>query len=139
MDKWRSYLKADSIGWLLEEENPSVRYFTLTDILSKPQSSPEVTTAKKTIMTQGTVPKILTKMNSAGYWETQNSFYTAKYKGTSWQLLILAELGADPTDPKVKTACEFILQNSQHTESHGFSMAHAEKTGGGRQAVSFPA
>jgi hypothetical protein len=138
MDKWRSYLKADSTEWLLEEDNPSVRYFTLTDILEKAQTNPEVIAAKKAIMTQGTVPKILIKMDSAGYWETPSSFYTAKYKGTVWQLLTLAELGADPTDPKVKAACEFILQNSQHTESQGFSMAHAEKTGGGRQSGVIP-
>jgi hypothetical protein len=138
MDKWRSYLKADPTEWLLEEDNPSVRYFTLTDILDKPLNDPEVASAKKAIMANGTVPKILAKMNSAGYWETPSSFYTAKYKGTVWQLLTLAELGADPTDPKVKAACEFIIQNSQHTESHGFSMAHAEKTGGGRQSVVIP-
>ncbi|HEY9759031.1 MAG TPA: hypothetical protein V6C97_27945 [Oculatellaceae cyanobacterium] len=138
MDNWCSYLKADPDEWLLEKDNPSVRYFTLTDILDKPQSSPEVAAAKKAIMTHGTIPKILKKMNPAGYWETPNSFYTAKYKGTSWQLLTLAELGADPTDPKIKAACEFILQNSQHTESHGFSMEHAEKTGGGRQSGVIP-
>jgi hypothetical protein len=38
----------------------------------------------------------------------------------------------------VKAACEFILQNSQHKESHGFSMAKAEKTGGGRQSGVIP-
>jgi hypothetical protein len=138
MDKWRSYLKADPTEWLLEEDNPSVRYFTLTDILDKPEGTPEVSSAKKAIMTNGTVPKILAKMNNGGYWETPSSFYTAKYKGTVWQLITLAELGADPADPRVKAACEFILQNSQHTESQGFSMAHAEKTGGGRQSGVIP-
>jgi hypothetical protein len=138
MDKWRRYLKADPIEWLLEEDNPSVQYFTLTEILEKSPTNSEVASAKKVIMTNGTVPKILSKMNSAGYWETPSSFYTAKYKGTIWQLITLAELGADPSDARVKAACEFILQNSQHTESYGFSMAHAEKTGGGRQSGVIP-
>jgi hypothetical protein len=138
MDKWRTFLKADPAEWLLEEDIPSVRYFTLTDILDMPQNSPKVLAAKKSIMTNGAVPKILSKINSGGYWETPNSFYTAKYKGTVWQLNTLAELGADPTDSRVKAACEFILQNSQHHESHGFSMAHAEKTGGGRQSGVIP-
>jgi hypothetical protein len=65
-------------------------------------------------MTSGIVAKILEKMNNGGYWEAPASLYTAKYKGTVWQLLTLAELGADPADDRVKAACEFILQNSQH-------------------------
>jgi len=138
MTKWKSILKADSTKWLLEEDNPSVRYFTLTEILDKPRDSPEVKQAKEAIMNKGVVPKILDKMNSGGYWETPPSFYTAKYKGTSWQLIILAELGADPTDNRGRKACEFILENSQHLESHGFSMATAEKTGGGRQSGVIP-
>ena len=134
----KEVLKADPTEWLLEEENPSVRYFTLTEILEKPLSDSKVQAAKKAIMTDGVVPKILSKMNSDGYWETPASLYTAKYKGTVWQLITLAELGADPADSRVKAACEFILQNSQHKESHGFSMAKAEKTGGGRQSGVIP-
>lgn len=138
MQNWKNALKADPTEWLLGEDNPSVRYFTLTEIQEKPQSSPEVKDAKDAIMTNGTVPRILGKMNSGGYWETPASLYTAKYKGTVWQLLTLAELGADPTDARVRAACEFILQNSQHKESSGFSMAKAEKTGGGRQSGVIP-
>ena len=135
---WKSTLKADATEWLLEEDNPSIRYFTLTELLDKQQTDPEVRKAKKAIMTSGVVPKILTKQTKEGYWETPTSFYTAKYKGTVWQLIILAELGADPTDDRVRKACEFILQNSQHHESQGFSMVRAEKTGGGRQSGVIP-
>jgi hypothetical protein len=138
MGDWKTVLKRDPTEWLLEEENPSVRYFALTELLGKPDDDVEVEKTKKAIMSVGLVPKILAKMNGEGYWETPPSFYTAKYKGTSWQLIILAELGADPADNRVKKACEFILQNSQHHESHGFSMAKAEKTGGGRQSGVIP-
>ena len=138
MANWKAKLKADATDWLLEEDNPSVRYCTLTELLDKPQTNREVTDAKKAIMTKGVVTKILAKQNTDGSWESPNSFYTAKYKGTVWQLITLAELGADPTDPQVSAACEFILHNSQHNESHGFSMAHAEKTGGGRQSGVIP-
>lgn len=138
MANWKAQLKADATDWLLEEDNPSVRYFTLTELLDKPQTDSEVQQAKKAIMTTGVVPKILAKQNNDGSWETLNAFYTAKYKGTSWQLIILAEFGADPADQQVKNACEFILQNSQHLESHGFSMATAAKTGGGRQSGVIP-
>jgi hypothetical protein len=135
---WKSFLKADPTDWLLEEENPSVRYFTLTGILEKPRDSAEVTEAKRAIMETGVVPKILSKMNSGGYWETPQTLYTAKYKGTVWQLIILAELGADPADSRVRSACEFILENSQNRESGGFSMMRAERMGGGRESGVIP-
>ncbi|MGD6806703.1 MAG: nitrogen fixation protein NifH [Candidatus Bathyarchaeia archaeon] len=138
MGDWKKQLKADPTEWLLEEENPSVSYFALTELLRKAETTSEVKQAKKAIMTTGTVPKILAKMNPNGYWENPNSCYTAKYKGTVWQLLILAELGADTADSRVQKACEFILENSQHHESHGFSMARSEKTGGGRQSGVIP-
>jgi hypothetical protein len=138
MGDWKSTLNADPTDWLLEEDNPSVRYFTLTEILDEPADRVEVKEAKAAIMRDGTVPWILSKQNKEGYWETAKAFYTAKYRGTVWQLIILAELGADPTDSSVKKACEFILENSQHRESHGFSMARAEKTGGGRQSGVIP-
>jgi len=106
--------------------------------LDKTQTEAEVKEAKKAIMKVGVVPKILAKQNSDGTWETPTEFYTAKYKGTSWQLIILAELGVDATDNRVRKACEFILENSQHHKSRGFSMAKAEKTGGGRQSGVIP-
>ena len=37
----------------------------------------------------------MAKQSSQGYWETPDHFYTAKYKATVWQIIILAELGAD--------------------------------------------
>jgi hypothetical protein len=51
----------DVIDWLLEEENPSVRYFTLTDILDRRTTDRDVILAKQGIMTSGVVPKILAK------------------------------------------------------------------------------
>jgi len=64
-------------------------------------------------MVAGVVPKILAKQADGGYLEVPDKFYTAKYKGTFWQLIILAELGADGQYERVKKACEFILENSQ--------------------------
>jgi len=131
-------LNADPVDWLLEKDNPSVRYFTLTKILGKPPSNPEVQAAKEAIMVSGVVPKILAKQDTDSYWEAPDKFYTAKYKGTVWQLIILAELGADGQDERVKKACEFILENSQDRESGGFSVWHSTKAGGGRHSGVIP-
>jgi len=131
MSDWKSLLKADPTDWLLEKENPSVRYFTLTDILEKSENDPEVKGAKGEIMETGVVPKILGKQQDEGYWEAPENFYIrSKYKGTVWQLIILAELRADGKDERIRKACEFILENSQDRGSGGFSYLRAE-TGGG--------
>ncbi|MFA5365111.1 MAG: nitrogen fixation protein NifH [Candidatus Bathyarchaeia archaeon] len=138
MCNWKSVLKGDPTEWLQETDNPSVHYFTLTDVLEKPENDPEVKEAKAEIMTHGVVPKILGKQNNEGYWETPQSFYTAKYKGTVWQLIILAEIGADKKDERIKKACEFILDNSQDYDSNGFSISHSSKVGGGRHNEVIP-
>ena len=138
MGNWRSVLKEDSTDWLLEKNNPSVRYFALTDILDRPNSDLEVVEAKNEIMNIGVVPKILAKESTQGYWENPQRFYTAKYKGTVWQLIILAELGADGRDARIKKACEFILVNSQDSQSGGFSMWTSARAGGGRKSGVIP-
>ena len=138
MDNWKSTLKAYPITWLLEDNNPSVRYFTLIDALEKTENDPEVRKTKEEIMKKGVVPKILAKQKEGGYWEDSQNFYTAKYKGTVWQIIILAELGADGKDSHIRKACEFILKNSQDRESNGFSIWVSAKTGGGRSSGVIP-
>ena len=118
---WKSLLNADPTGWLLETDNPSVRYFTLTGILEESPSDKEVVTSKAGIMETGMVPDILGKQNPDGYWGDPKKFYTEKYTGTVWQLMILAELGAGGNNPQIARACEFILEHSQETVSGGFS------------------
>ena len=138
MGSWKSLLKADPTGWLLEPDNPSARYFALRDILGKPEGDPEVAAARQDIMRYGTVPLILEKQTSEGTWEAPNRFYTAKYRGTVWQLIVLAELGADGKNDKIRKACEFMLDNAQDRESGGFSQSTAAKAGGGRHGEVIP-
>jgi hypothetical protein len=129
---------SDTIGWLLENENPSVKYFTLTKLLKKSESDNEVLESRRDIMKIGIVPALLDKQNEAGYWGDTQKFYFDKYKGTVWQLLILAEMGADSNDRRIKKACEYILDNSQDIESFGFAVNRASKTGGGRHNEVIP-
>jgi hypothetical protein len=131
MDDWKTILKGDSIDWLLEASNPSVRYFTLSEILDKPENDSEVKIAKKEIMKSGVVPKILIKQNNRGYWGIAEDFYVrTKYKGTVWSLILLAELGASKNDDRIKKACEFLLKISQDNESGGFCYHGTEENGG---------
>jgi len=130
-------LKADPLPWLLEEDNPSVRYFTLTGLMDKAESHPSVKKAKREIMKTGPVPTILFKQSDDGYWETAEDFYVrTKYKGTVWQLMILAELGADADDGRLRKAAEFVLNWSQDRESGAF--AYQGSARGGQHAGVLP-
>lgn len=136
IDNWKSLLKADPTDWLLEKNNPSVRYFTLTDILGIPPDSPEAMDARHEIMKTGVVPRILARQEEGGYWGIPADFYIrSNYKGTVWQLIILAELGAHASDGRIRKACEFIFENSQDRSSGGFSIQGTPNNGGNHSAV----
>lgn len=124
--------------WLLEENNPSVRYYTLKLLLGVDVESDELIQAKREIMVSGIVPAILARQSEDGSWGIPDKFYTMKYEGTVWQLMILAELGADPEDDRIHRACEFVLSMSQAADDGGFSVEHSKKTNAGLPSKVIP-
>jgi hypothetical protein len=138
MGSWKSYLHADATKWLLDDSNPSVRYFTLRDVVDKPPTKSELTEVKSYIMRHGAVPEILQKQTDKSYWGEPDRFYRMKYKGTVWQLMILAELGADGNNDCIQNACEFILSHSQDVDSGGFSHSGRSQNKGGRHCDVIP-
>ena len=127
----------DTLSWILEGD-PSVRFFTLTGLLGAAPDDPEVEAARRAIMRDGLVPRILAAQGTDGHWGERDRFYTAKYTGTVWQLIILAELGADGADGRVRAACEALVRDAQEPESGGFSTDRAKKTGGGLHSRVIP-
>jgi hypothetical protein len=138
MKNWQEYLQVNPTKWLLEDENPSVRYFTLKHIFGLPDKHKDVLQARRRIMEAGVAPAILAKQQPAGNWEMERAFYAGKYRSTVWQLIILAEHAADASDPRIKRACEFILEKSQDRSTGGFAMHTAERSGGGRSTEVIP-
>ena len=133
---WKSLLNADPTDWLLEDDNPSVRYFTFRDILDKPENDTDLKKARQAIMTSGIVPYILEKQNDDGSWGVPEDFYVrSKYTGTVWTIIVLAELGADSYDKRIKKTGEFILKYSQDRSSGGFSIQGTSKNGGNHSSV----
>jgi len=115
----KSLLKGDPTDWLLDPENPSVRYFTLRDICGRSEKDTEMEKAKEDIRTDRRVLRILSKQKPEGYWEDAEQPYLPKYKSTYWQVMILSQLGLDKSDERVRKACEFIFQFQ--LEEGGFS------------------
>ena len=77
------------------------------------------------------MPRILAEQLPDGHWVERDRFYRAKYQGTVWTLIILAELGADGADARVRAACEALLRDAQDPDSGGFSYDRGKKAGGG--------
>lgn len=128
MKSWEKYLNIETKYWLLQDDNPSVKYFTLIDLLEKPEDNSIVKKAKKQMMKSSPVTKILEKQKPGGYWGKPEDFYArSKYKGTVWNLIILASIGADKNDSRIKDTCEFILKNSQDPNKGGFAHCRTEK------------
>jgi hypothetical protein len=109
--------------WLLEEENPSVRFFALRDLIGLPEDSPEVKKARSQIISSNPVQKILDSQTEGGWWGKPEEFYWSdvKYRGTVWNLIILAELGVTIEDARILRAVEFLLAASQNTSYGGFA------------------
>ena len=122
---------ASSLGWLLEEDNPSVRYFTLTDLLDRPRDDPDVLDARRAIMELGAVPEFLEKMRTSEYQKDYPRFYALKYTGLVWSLIALAELNAQSC-PEIRAVCEYLLENAQEKTDGGFAMNTSAMMGGGR-------
>ncbi len=113
----------DVLSWLLEEDNPSVRYWTLRNLLDRPADDPSVVAAREQIMRSGPVPRIVAHLGEDGHYSDPGTVekygpnwaaygYLPKYRGTVWQLILFADLAADGADPLVRRACEYVLAHS---------------------------
>jgi hypothetical protein len=107
----------ESVEWLLEpdEVNPGPRYFALRELLGQPADDPEVVKARAAIMAHGPVPAILGAQDPAGFWIKPGPGYWPKYQSTVWQIIFLAQFGADGDDNRVRAGCDYVLENSRST------------------------
>lgn len=110
---WQARLNADPLPWLLEPQDPPVRYFALTDLLGRPPDDPEVAATKAAINVSHPVKNILAAQHPDGYWVKDGPGYSPKYRSTVWQVIFLDQLGADGSDPRVRTACTYVLTYTQ--------------------------
>lgn len=103
------------MNWLLEEENPSVRYRTLVELLGENPDSPSLRDLKAEIQGSEQVERIFSKMDPRGYWVYKGIGAGVDYVDfvtTHFNLSFLAELGLDCSDPRVALAAERYLDLS---------------------------
>jgi len=113
----------ESLAWLLEPDltNPGPRYFALRELAGRAEDDAKVVEARKAVMTHGQVPAILAAQDSAGFWVKPGPGYLPKYRSTAWQIIFLAQLGADGRDVRITAGCDYVLENSRCRHG-GFSM-----------------
>ena len=117
--EWQSQLKSDPIDWLLETENPGVRYLALRDLLDRPVDDPELIAARQIAHTQGEIAEILVQMQPEGYWDKPGPGYLSKYRSTVWSTILLAQLGALASeDERIGRACAYLLDHSLVSGGH---------------------
>ena len=121
MVDWRDRLNGDPLPWLLDEESPAVRHLALRDLLGRPNDDPDVRAARDAAALTDPIASILAAQNPAGWWVKPGAGYSPKYTGTVWQLIFLDQLGADPEEPRVRAACDYVLAHSQ-ARTGGFGM-----------------
>jgi hypothetical protein len=97
------------LEWLLEAEQPSVRYRTLTQVLGRPENDPEVIEARRRIPEVGWVAEILSERKLGGWWGDGTSLYRPKYLSTNWKLLVLADLGVTRETPGIEESAELWM------------------------------
>jgi hypothetical protein len=75
------------------------------------------------------VRALLAGQEDAGYWGEPEQFYNPRFYGATWRLILLAELGADGSDERVKKAAEFLFLHSQDSHEGGFTSRYDDHDG----------
>jgi hypothetical protein len=99
------------LDWLLQEDQPAVRFFALTELLGRDASDPEVKQAYSGISKRGWGHDILNLQKQTGNWESRGSLYRPKYTATNWRALVLSDLGLTAQNPKIRKTVNLFFRD----------------------------
>ncbi len=119
-------LNGDPLPWLLEPDNPSVRYWTLVDILARPADDPDVQEARAAILRQPQVKELFARQHAQGHWGVDET-KPMTAEGSVTVLGLLHMLGVPP-DARTHAGCDTFLRFSQN-ECGGFSLIKKTRSG----------
>jgi hypothetical protein len=108
--EWMSVFKVIPMEWLLDSNNPPVRYFAMRDLLDYKSNDSELMEAKNNLVRYEVTQRILSKQSSDGSWESPDGPYLPKYKSSYWQIMFLAMFGLDRNNQQVGRAVNHILR-----------------------------
>ncbi len=116
-----------TVEWLLEQDQPWIRYNTLTELLDTPRLNHEASEALREMMEKPPISKLLAGIASdGGFYDAKAAKrygqkavaagYVPKYRGTTWKLLFLSEVSADPSDERIRRLGKSVLENAYSDE-----------------------
>lgn len=100
------------VRWLLEADNPPIRYGTLRDLLERPAGDPEVRAASSAIPSFPPLAQLLAAQKHDGYWVGRD-YYLPKNAGTFWTLCVLADMGLTREHPAVQRGVAYLLAHQR--------------------------
>jgi len=110
---------AKVLEWLLDREQPAVRYAALVDLLGRKASDAQVLSAHSRIARVGWAHDQLRRQGPKGFWEQREPrnvkewidfLYYPKYQSTNWRALVLSDFGLDPTSPQIKKVAQILFE-----------------------------
>jgi hypothetical protein len=96
------------VRWLLRSRDPSVRYFTLTDVLGATERSGEVRAAQQQIPRGPRLRALLAGQRADGGFGVG---WYKKWAGATWRLVSAVELGVPPENVVAHRAAEYVLSH----------------------------
>ncbi|MGP8076296.1 MAG: hypothetical protein ACLP8Y_06155 [Thermoplasmata archaeon] len=123
-----------ALDWLLEPDQPAVRYHALVNLLGRREDDPEVKHAKSKITRVGWAANQLLQQGPKGFWERREPrnvseyvdfLYFPPYLSTNWRALVLAELGLDSSHPQIRKIADLMFEYKLRTSSP-FNFYHEE-------------
>jgi hypothetical protein len=113
---WTDQLNANSLDWLLEPENPAVRFLAMRDLVGADES--ELAPLRRAAHESPPIAFILSKMDPQGFWDKPGGGYGPKYHSAVWSMLSLAQCGASIVESRVRTAANYMLDHSLSAGGH---------------------
>ena len=110
-EDWKGVLKGDPTGWLLEEENPVVRYWVLRDLIGAPEE--EVEAARQQVLRSEVVQEVFRQQKPEGHWENSDNMHAPHYTSTVYQLTLLGDLGPTTDDERIVNGVETMLKTQR--------------------------
>ncbi|HUE99567.1 MAG TPA: hypothetical protein VMN99_09945 [Anaerolineales bacterium] len=110
---WKNQLRKNAVPWLLESDDPGVRYLALRDLIDLSPDDKKLKAARKAAHKDGPIAEVLSQMNKEGYWVKPGPGYSPKYSSTVWSMILLAQLGAAVReDQRIEQACKYLLDHA---------------------------
>jgi hypothetical protein len=124
--RWEEFGGQKTVDWLLEPENPSVRFWALQQLENRRKDDSDVIEAQNAIMSSGCVKTIFKAQVADEHWHSYDDIYNPKYTATTHNLLILAELGVKRI-PQIEKVIEYLFKFQRNSGHFLMDLPRTEK------------